>query len=332
MLPTYETFGAHHPAGLEIHLGLVVHPEVAIGNRGSHLPQQLQSAQVGSVIIGRGKHMRTARLFGLVHGGIGSSQQRRAVFTITGEHGNASTGTSLDGHVVHRDRRGETRGNGLRYARRRCRIGWLHQYRELVAAQTRHHRTIRKVCAETTSDGLQEVIAHCVTQRVIDFLKPIEIKQQHRETITGALGVFQADSHVVVEQRAIRQSCEVVIERLFAHCGLRLLLTGDVHQNAAHTQCLAVGVAFHADRVSHEDGVAITTDHAKVDDEVTLIGDPCPTAGLLAFAIIRVDVLGPSRDECRRIQTQQIARLGADEGSQESVGIALPHHCVQPSK
>jgi len=88
------------------------------------------------------------------------------------------------------------------------------QDRELVAADPRAHIVVADASTEPLGDGLQQLVAHGVAERIVDDLKPVEIEEQHRHLVAAAVGPHEFMLEAVEQQRPVTESGERVGECL----------------------------------------------------------------------------------------------------------------------
>jgi len=96
--------------------------------------------------------------------------------------------------------------------------GSIEEYNELVATKPCHRVAGPNCFPDPTRHNLQSPVASLVTERVIDGLEPIEIDEQHGDTISTIspirLAALLATPKAKIEIRPIRQTCEAVMKGL----------------------------------------------------------------------------------------------------------------------
>ena len=102
---------------------------------------------------------------------------------------------------------------------------------ELVAAQTGDRVGAAQRLLQTRADLGQQPIADLVTERVVDVLEAIEIQQQHGHLLARPLRVFDRLLDPVVEQGAIGQPGQRVVQRHALELGFLQLAFGDIAQD-----------------------------------------------------------------------------------------------------
>jgi hypothetical protein len=82
----------------------------------------------------------------------------------------------------------------------------VEQERELVAAQARDRVVGTQCRKQPLGDGLEQLVADVVAQRVVDDLEAVEVEEQHRGAAVGVMAARAADRLVeaVEEQHAVR--------------------------------------------------------------------------------------------------------------------------------
>ena len=115
------------------------------------------------------------------------------------------------------------------------------QQRELVAAEAGHGVAVADARLHARRDGLQQLIADVVAERVVDDFEAIEVEEEDRQPAVIALRVRQRDGQAVLEQQAVRQAGQRVVIRevLDLLFGVRPL--GDVADDADHAAALDGG-------------------------------------------------------------------------------------------
>ena len=88
----------------------------------------------------------------------------------------------------------------------------------------------RSACLEPARDGLQQLVAGVVAERVVDDLEAVEVEEQHRGAALGVVALGAADRLVeaVHEQHAVREPGQRVVERVVLQAVLGLAAVGDV--------------------------------------------------------------------------------------------------------
>ena len=83
---------------------------------------------------------------------------------------------------------------------------------------------------EPARDGLQQLVAGVVAERVVDDLEAVEVQEQHRGAALGVVALGAADRLVeaVHEQHAVREAGQRVVERVVLEAVLGLAAVGDV--------------------------------------------------------------------------------------------------------
>ena len=102
---------------------------------------------------------------------------------------------------------------------------------ELVAAQTGDRVGAAQRLLQTRADLGQQPIADLVTEGVVDVLEAIEIQQQHGHLLARPLRVLDRLLDPVVEQGAIGQPGQRVVQRHALELGFLELAFGDIAQD-----------------------------------------------------------------------------------------------------
>ena len=159
----------------------------------------------------------------------------------------------------------------------------LDEDRELVAAEAgdrvlgAEHRT------EASAIAIEERIAGRVAEAVVDGLEPVEVEEQQADQPAGRRPAGEGVLQAILEQGAVGQPGQVVVERLDEQPLLERAARGDVGQRAGHADELAAlvverpGVDLDPDRrpvgAGEAELVAVLVHDARGDglDEVGVI-------------------------------------------------------------
>ena len=90
------------------------------------------------------------------------------------------------------------------------------EHGELVAAEPRERVAAAHDALQARGDLLQQAVAGVVAERVVDLLEAVEVDEQQRGGLAAALGRGQRGLHAVVEQRAVGEVGQVVVQGLVA--------------------------------------------------------------------------------------------------------------------
>ena len=168
--------------GVQRDLGLVVQAQLVAFHRAAQFAEQRQVFLLaGVVVLLVGREAGLVALRG-VHGDVGVAHQRLRVAAVLGVMRDADAGADVERLALEEDRRFE-RGDDLARASRRspvspaCRT----QDGEFVAAQARDafgavHRVL-----QARAHFAQHVIAHAVSERVVDVLEAVEVHHEDGE-------------------------------------------------------------------------------------------------------------------------------------------------------
>ena len=120
-------------------------------------------------------------------------------------------------------------------------VGVGQEHAELVAPQPRHAVGVAERVAEAHRQLAHDQVAVVVAERVRDLAEAVEGQDQQGERPVRPHGLGEGPAEPVLEQHAVRQPGELVVE---PHLAQRLLgqpLLRDVEDEAAHEARLAVG-------------------------------------------------------------------------------------------
>ena len=122
---------------------------------------------------------------------------------------------------------------------------------ELVAAQPRHHVFVAQHARQARPDLLQQLVAEVVAERVVDLLEVVEVDQHHAEGPADGARALDRVGELELEEQAVRQTRERVVERLVFVLGLFLCeLVGRLLQRVRALEHLP---REHQRRGEHED-------------------------------------------------------------------------------
>ena len=127
---------------------------------------------------------------------------------------------------------------------------------ELVAAEPRDGVRAADDVLQAAAERDQQLVAGLVAERVVDRLELVDVEQQHRDVALRALRAGERLADAVVEERAVRQAGQRVVERLVADARLALVAVERGGEEVGHRlQPVRVVLAERADaRRVHDDG------------------------------------------------------------------------------
>ncbi len=156
--------------------------------------------------------------------------------------GGADRDGQRDLALAEADRGGERRAQGVEpLGEIRARQVGEDDHAELVAAEARQRVAGLQVAREPAGDREQRRIAHRQAVGIVDPLEIVDVDHQ-RDRRRGAGLLRQMDGRVepVVEQLAVRQARQVVVDGVVEHALLGRLDLGDVGERADDANDLAV--------------------------------------------------------------------------------------------
>ena len=116
------------------------------------------------------------------------------------------------------------------------RLDVLLEHDEFVAAEPRHEILGPQHRAQAVGDRAQQLVAAGMAQRVVDLLELVEIDEQQRRKLLGALLDRQQAADFVAEIDPVGKLGEFVVACQMADAGFRVLALGNVfdqHDGAA---------------------------------------------------------------------------------------------------
>ena len=155
-----------------------------------------------------------------------------AVGAVLGVERDADADADLEHQTLDRERLPQRLDQALGDPARRREIGRARQQdRELVAAQPGDGVGRAQRPLQARPDFGQQQIAELMAERVVDVLEAVEVEQQDRHVVTGALRASDGVLDPVVEQGAVGQGGQRVVQGQALELGLLRLALGDVAQD-----------------------------------------------------------------------------------------------------
>jgi hypothetical protein len=247
MAPPNQGLEAQDRAGPQIHLGLEVEEEFVVLHG---FPQRCFHLQVVEVLL---VHLRAVELvvvpplaLAAIHRGIGSLQEVLHGLPVRGKEGNANATGDAQGEPQVRDVLGQGQQQAVGD---RVDVLWmleaLQQHDELIASQPGHRVCIANAGLKPLGHFLQNGIACLVTQGVIDVLESVQVQEEDGAPLTPAFAAEDGPIEAILQQGAVGQLCEGVVEGQELDLILMALALGDV----AHVHRDAPIQGEHADLV-----------------------------------------------------------------------------------
>ena len=171
----------------------------------------LARVAVGAVVV---EGVAGVRVLGGVHRDVGVLEQRLGVLAVLGVERDADARLDLDGELVEL----EPLGDRLAHARAGLDRGVGpadvgDQHRELVAAEAGDGVAGAQSRGQPRADRAQQQVAVVVAERVVDLLEAVEVDHQHGDLRGVARGELDRLVHAVVEEHAVGQFGDVVVQR-----------------------------------------------------------------------------------------------------------------------
>jgi len=152
---------------------------------------------------------------GHVHGDVRVAHERVNVVAVVRRERDADA--RLDEQRVAPDHngRGQARADALAHVHRLAHVGDLREEdRELVAAEPRDRVGGAHGHPQTDRDLTKQVVAHGMAERVVHFLEAVEVGEEQGERRPVASRREQRLLDTVLEERAVREAGERVVQRL----------------------------------------------------------------------------------------------------------------------
>jgi hypothetical protein len=303
MVPAHQRLGPDDRARHQVDLGLVVHDDLAAGDRRGQLADQAQPLL--GVPVARRRVERVAGTVGLghVHGDVGALHQRLDVLGVLGVDGGADARADEQAHalVVKRlpDRGLQQLGDLLGLDRSGARG---EQHGELVAAEACHEVDGRGHRRQAQPDLAQQLVTGLMAESVVELLELIEIDEHDHHVAAGGLGGRHVGGQPGEEHPAVGQVGERVVQRL------ALQPRGELAQLLLEPAALGL-VAQGQDEAADAGVVGVVgggrVDVAKravavADAQGQPLGEPRARAGAAHVVAQRRPVLGADEVEHRR--------------------------------
>ena len=187
-----------------------------------------------------------------------------------------------------RDRRRDLLQQPFGDNRRLGRLGHgREQHGELVAADARDRVAGAKQGLQPLAEDREHLVADAVPVLVVDLLELVDVDVHERGLLPRLLPHGHRVRELLVEERAVREPGQGVVERLQAELRLRFALRGDVEQVALQVCRLAVVVENDDALIADPDDAAVAREQPvldaqrlvramcarmRLDDTVTILG------------------------------------------------------------
>ena len=222
MVPAHEGLDADDGTGAQRDLGLVVHLQLAVGQRVAQPTEQSEPAGRVAVAVGHVELDAGALLLGEVHGDVGPTHDRVDVLTVLGEHRDPDARLELEEHSLDVEGPGESLPDAVRHLD--CRVGAAHRVEQdgvLVPTEPGHDVVGSQRPLDPLGDDGQQPVTDLVAQCVVDLLEPVEVEQAESDVHLLATCLVEPGGQLAEDHLAVRQPGERVVQRLM------LLLAGD---------------------------------------------------------------------------------------------------------
>ena len=232
MMPADQGLDAGHLGGTDVDLRLELERHLAVLDRAPQLSGQRELADAVGVGLGAVDDEAGLAALGRVHRDVGVLQELASGLAVVRVERDADADADLEDQAVDAERLGQRIDQALGHPARGREIGRARQqHRELVAAQPRHGVDPAQRPLQPRTDLGQQQVAEVMPESVVDVLEAVEVEQQHRHRHPGALGGVDRHVDPVVEQGAVGQGGERVVQREALELGLLRLAFGDVAQD-----------------------------------------------------------------------------------------------------
>ena len=217
MRPAHQPFEADHRAARADH-GLIMKLERRIGaaQLGAQVELDLVAAlDVGVHRLGEDAEAIAARRLGAVHGDVGLAHQLGGFGDFLGREHRADADADPRLAVADHEGLADDADDPLAEA---AHVGLAFRAdlddREFVAADARDGVGLAHQAAQPIADLGDQPVAGIVAERVVDLLEAVEIEHQQRDLLAGAAIAGQRLIEPVLEQGAIGEPGELIVQRL----------------------------------------------------------------------------------------------------------------------
>ena len=239
MMPADQGLETHHLSCFQADLGLVTDLELVFPQGPAHVRFHL------GALDGRTGHFlhvvlesAPSRFLGLEHGGIGIAQQGMGVMAILGIEADAYADTERELELLHMQRFPQCLLQTLHAVHGALRLlQGLHHHGKFITAKAGKGILFPYRASQPLGDLLQHLVAHGMTETVVDLLELIEVYIEHRKQLPAAADTAQGLLETVEEQLPVRQAREqIMIGQVLQVAGLLLQLQGLAPDQGAEQQ------------------------------------------------------------------------------------------------
>ena len=212
-LEAHQGFEGHDLTGGEVHHGLVVQGELVVLDGAAQACFHLQPAG-GHGREGLGVEVEAVApaALGLVHGRIGVADELRGVLAILRVQADADAGAHI--HLLaafEREGLPQALEDGGRHLAGLLRVAQVFEHEdELVATESAQGVFLAHALAQALGHLLEQAVARCVPQTVVDGLEVVEVDEDHAHQGVVALGQAEGMAQALLDQDAVGQVGERV--------------------------------------------------------------------------------------------------------------------------
>ncbi len=207
ILPADQCFESRQFACRQFDLWLVVEGELSFVDGTTKPSRERQPLSAVVVEVGGVEGNALVRLLGCVHRDVSPPQEvdRSQVWCVRGRHANTGFEVYIDPREGertpkrHQESFDPSENLGL--------IDRLDVERELVTTETGDQIGLLEGRLETLSHFNEEIVAARVAQRIVHLLEPVQVDEQHRDSLYSAQRLFEA----LLEERPVRQSSQWIV-------------------------------------------------------------------------------------------------------------------------
>ncbi len=163
------------------------------------------------------------------------------------------------------------------------------QDQEFVATLAGDEIGLARTAPQPVGRLLEQRVAGVMSHRVVHDLEVVQIQVEDRHQDPGPPGPLHGQHEGLLEEHAVGEPREPVVERHLGHTGLGFLELCDVEEEAVLPDHLPFGVAEREGSVADPHDPAVGPDHPVIREIAALAGEERVALGLHLRAVVGVD-------------------------------------------
>ncbi|CAH0318684.1 hypothetical protein SRABI112_05207 [Pseudomonas mediterranea] len=251
MFPAYQRFDPDQATGRQVVHRLVVDPQLLLGEGTTQFEGNLDPLlRVSSQFFGVQGIAVTPGTLGLEQGRVGIAQQLPGAEGVAGKQADTDTGVDEQGMTVEPQWFLQGVENALGQDRCLPRLRTVfHQHGKFIAAQAGQGHPRHEELLEPLGHAFEQLVAHRVSEAVIDVLEMVQVHQQQGAAALVQLRRGQGLFRAVGKQHAVGQAGQRIVMGQVRQFVLRILDRTDVGEHCNVLADLAVVVDERPDRL-----------------------------------------------------------------------------------